>query len=90
MHPSLHHSNINIAALADHKLSGMTNRRRMRKCGDVGIRNAGSFGEIVGKSAKARAEDEPDLWPQAGLRKHKGCGGFGASEQVWGHKCTLS
>src|SRR5258708_207695 len=85
MHPSLHHGNGNAAALADHELSGMPNRRRTRKGRDVSVGNADSFSKVVGKSSETRAEDEPDLRPKDGLRQHKGCCGFGASKQVWGH-----
>src|SRR6266852_2353939 len=71
MHPSLHHGNGNVAALADHKLSGMPNCRGTRECRDVSIGNASGFGEVVSKRSQAGAEDETDLWAQFGLRKHK-------------------
>src|SRR6266403_916715 len=64
----------------------MPNRSRTRKCRNVGIGNADSFSKVVGKSSEARAEDEPDLRPQGGLRKHKRCCGFGASKEIWGHR----
>src|SRR6266404_8135494 len=53
MYPALHHGNGNVAGLAHHELSGMTNRGRTRKCRDVSIGNADSFTKVVGKSSEA-------------------------------------
>src|SRR6266852_6165040 len=86
MHPSLHHGNGNVAGLANHKLSGMTNRGRTRKCRDVGIGNADGVCKIVGKRSQAGAKNEPNLRADLGLRKDKCRGGFGPSVQVWIHE----
>src|SRR6266852_3711634 len=85
MHPSLHHGNGNVAGLANHKLSGMTNRGRTRKCRDVRIGNADGVCKIVGKRAETRAEDKPDLRAQLRLGKDKRRCGVRACKQVWCH-----
>src|SRR6266849_5887142 len=74
------------AGLANHKLSGMTNRGRTRKCRDVGIGNADGVCKIVGKRSQAGAKNEPNLRADLGLRKDKCRGGFGPSVQVWVHE----
>src|SRR5271155_112360 len=88
MHASLHHGHGNLAGLADHELSSMTDRGRTRKCRNVSVRNADSVGKIVSKRSQARAQHQPDLRAQRRLRKYECCGGFSASKQVWEHGST--
>src|SRR6202142_171980 len=86
MHTPLHYSHGDITRPANHELSRMSYRCRPRKRRDVGIRNANRTGKIVGEGSEARAQHQPDLRPQCGLRKQKRSCRFSASKQVRSHR----
>src|SRR5271168_1653733 len=82
MHASLHHGHGNLAGLADHELSSMTDRCRARKCRNVSVRNADGVGKIVSKRSQAGTQHQSDLRAQRRLRKYECCCGFSSTKQV--------
>src|SRR5258707_12883527 len=67
MHASLHRRHGNLANFADDHLPSMPNRGRSRERRNVRVGNSCSFRKLIGKTAKPRAQYQPDPWAKRSL-----------------------
>jgi hypothetical protein len=86
VHAPLHCSDWNRVCVPDHHVTSVSDRRRVRKTGNLRVRNSDRFTQFVCESAQPGAEHDPDFWAKWCLRDQKLRSGVGLVKRFGRHR----